>query len=329
MDKRRFKVKAGSVLNSAAFFEASKEELRVLVTIMQCPLTYSDEAQIAEAAKVSPARAAAAIALFSEAGIICREGDVTLEFEKHGNVSDSIDRPAAEIAETIRRKKLSELFSELAEMMGKETLNRDEVEKLTSLTTDLVLTEEYILILAEHLLARGRLSVLNILKEAKKLDRMDVHTPEELEEYLKIRENSSSLEWAFRKTFGKYGDKISRVELDYYSKWTEVFGFSDEIILLAMDVNVRSKTKYSYAYMDTLLERWHECGCKTVEECTKQSESDRARIAEERKRESAPTRRASKKSEAPTPKYGNFDPSEALERALAKSFAKATTDDKK
>lgn len=326
--ERRLKVKSGGVLNSEAFFEASREELRVLVAIMEKPLAYSSDDEVGKAAGVSKGRAAAAITLFLEAGVIVREGDVSYEFEKRSREDDIIERSSAEVAETIRKKNLADLFSELAAMMGKETLNTDEIKKLTSLTEDLVLTEEYVMMLAEFLSSKERLSVKNLLKEAAKLDKMDVHTPERLEEYLKMSEGTGSLEWQFRSTFQKYGQKLSKSELDYFRKWTEVFGFSSEIVLLALDVNVRSKTNYSYAYMDTLLERWHECGCKTLEDCKRQAESDRARIAEEKRRDSTVPQRT-KKSEAPAPRFGDFDPNEALKRAIEKSFAKYGSDEEK
>ena len=88
-----------------------------------------------------------------------------------------------------------------------------------------------------------------------------------------------------------------------------------------------SKADYTYSYMDTLLTRWHECGCKTYEECKRQSEIDRARISDEMKRENAPQRDTSK-TKAPTPKYGDFDPDEAFARALERSYAKYASDAK-
>ena len=328
MTDRRLKIRVGGVLNSEAFLEASRDELRVLIAIMQNPLTYSTAEEISEVAGVSKGRAAAAITLFLESGLVIREGDVTLEFEERIDEDDMIERPSIEVAATIRKKSLGDLFLELAEMMDKETLNNDEIKKLTSLIEDLVLSEEYVLILAQHLATNKKLSVKNILNEAKKFDKIGVHTPDRLEECLKIDESVGSLEWEFRKIFKKREGPISKSELEYYKKWTEIFAFSDEIILFALDMNVKVKTKYSYSYMDTLLTRWHECECKTLQDCERQYERDRQRITDQLRHENGAPERRAKKTEAPTPKFGNFNPDEALERAIAKSFAKLTTDDK-
>ena len=328
MSERKIKIRSGGVLNSEAFFEASGDELRVLVAIMQNPLTYSTAEEIAEVARVTKSRAAAAIALFLEEGLIIREGEVTYEFEERIDDGEIIKRDSLEVANTIRKKSLGELFLDLASMMGKESLNNDEIKRLTALTEDLVLSEEYILTLAQHLLSISKsLSVLKLVEKAKKLARMEICTTESLEEYLKIKESESTLEWEFKKLFKKTDGIVSKTEIEYYKKWTQIYGFSSEIILFALDMNVKAKTKYSYSYMDKLLERWHESGCKTLEDCTRQYEADRVKIAEEIRRENVPTAKRTKKTEAPTPKFGDFNPDEALERAIAKSFAKIKTDD--
>ena len=329
MEHRRLKIRSGGVLDSEAFFEASREELRVLVAIMQNPLKFSSGEEIAEAARVSRARAQAAVTLFLEEGLIVREGDVTLEFEPRERDIALIDRRAGEIAEIIRKKNLAGLFADIAEMMGDESLGRDETEKLASLIRDLVLTEEYVMILAQYLKSRDKLSVKNLLAEADKLDRADIHTAERLEEYINGMEASGSLEWEFRSTFKKYVGKLAKCELDYFRKWTETYGFSRDVILFALDMNVLSKTSYSYPYMDTLLTSWHESGCRTLEDCERQHGINRERIAAEIKSKEIPREKKEKKSAAPTPRFGNFDPNEALERAIAKSFAKVSPDDEK
>ena len=240
MSERKIKIRSGGVLNSEAFFEASKDELRVLIAIMQNPLTYANAEEIAEVARVSKSRAAAAIALFLEEGLIIREGDVTYEFEERIDDSEIITRDSLEVASTIRKKSLGELFLELAEMMGKESLNNDEIKRLTALTEDLVLSEEYILTLAQYLLSVSKsLSVLKLVEKAKRLARMEICTTEALEEYLKIKENESALEWEFKKLFKKTDGIVSKTELEYYRKWTEIFSFSSEIIIFSLDMNVK------------------------------------------------------------------------------------------
>lgn len=320
-DNRAFKIKCGGVLNSEVFEEASREELRVLVAIMDKPLFFTNEADVAAAAKVSRARASAAIALFSEAGILVREGDVSYEF-KEQNEEDDIVRDGKEVAETIRKKSLAELFDELARLMGKEALNTDEVKKITSLITDRALNEDYILSLAAHLAARDKLTVFKLVRKAKQLEDCDIDSPETLETYIKNAESEGGLVFEFKQMFGVYTRNVQKTELEFFRKWREVYAFSTEIIALAQDITVTSTAKLSYSYMDKLLDRWHECGCKTVEECRDQSARDRAAIAEEKRKQKEPSRKT-QKSVAPTPKYGNFNAMDGLMKALERSYGES------
>ncbi len=324
-NERALKVSGGGVLNSEAFQEASREELRVLVAVMERPYAFSDAAELAEAAGVSRARAASAIALFTEAGVFVREGDVEYEFSAPRDGEG--ERTGKEVAEIIRNGKLAELYAELTDLMGRDAMtNGAENRGIASLVADHGLTADFILILATYIKSKGTLTVEKLISRAKKFGAMGIDSAEKLEEYIKSEEKNGSLEWEFRHTFRRYSKPPQEAELDIYRKWTEVYGFSSEIVKLALDINIRSKSDYSYSYMDTLLTRWHECGCRSLEECRAQSESDRARIAEEMRTERSP-RRPEAKAGAQAPRFGDFDPEEALARAIDRSYGKYAADE--
>ncbi len=323
---RGLKVKSGGVLNSEAFSEASREELRVLVAVMESPYAFACADELAAAAGVSKARAASAIALFSEAGIFIREGELSYEFENTPAMDDAIERTAKEVAENIRKRELCDLFSELASMMERDALNTDEIKRINSLIADEGLSQEYILTLAAYLTENGGLAVKKLTRRAENLIKSEIDTVERLDDYIKRQESGGSLIYEFRRTFGKWGGNVTKSELGYYRKWTQTYGFLPEIILLAQDKNVLATTKYSYSYMDTLLTRWHECGCKTAEDCEGRWQEDRLKIQEERKRENSQKHNESK-SKSPAPKFGDFDPGEALKRAIERSYAKYADDD--
>ncbi len=322
---RAFKAKASDALNKEAFLDASRDELRVLIAIMANPLTYSTEEELAVAASVSRARAAAAVALFEEAGIVVREGNVSYEFSDTGSDLELAERSSTEVARTIRKKSLADLFSELASLMDVETLNTDEIKKITSLVSDLALTEDYILTLAAHLNLGGKLTVFKLTRQAKKLDELGIDTIEALDDYIKSKEETNGLVPDFRKMFGAYGRNIRKTELDFYRKWREVYAFSDEIISLALDITAESTSSLNYKYIDAILTRWHEAGCKTVAECKAKTETDRSIIAEEKKSRKAASQKAAK-SVSTIPKYSNFDCNEALARALERSYGKTDGD---
>lgn len=324
-EERGLRVMSGGVLNSDAFQEASREELRVLVAVMDRPYAYSTAAELAEAVGVSRARAASAVALFTEAGIFVREGDVGYEFSEPK--TGDAERTGKDVAQIIRNGRLAELYSELVGLMGKDAMtNGVENQGIASLVADLGLTADFILILATYIKSKGTLTVEKLISRAKKFDSMGIDTAEKLEEYIKNEEKNGSLEWEFRHTFRRYSKPPQEAELEIYRKWTEVYGFSGDIIKLALDINVMSKSDYSYAYMDKLLTGWHECGCRTLEECRERAQTDREKLAEQIRTERS-QRRAEAASGAPTPKFGDFDPDEALARAINRSYGKYAEDE--
>lgn len=326
MPSGKFRVKSGGVLNSEIVFDSRKDELLVLIAIMDAPNRYSSAEEIAEVTKISKARATAAIALYTEAGIIMREGDVSYEFEPKEDKGSFKEISALEAAEDIRNSEIAELFAELGTIMNKDLLiGTDESKRILGLVTELGLSTEYIIMLAEYLKLKSKkpLDALKLYKKAETLLAREVDTTDKLENYIKKMENDFSLEWDFRHTFKMYNRAPFDYELDLYRKWTETYGFSSEVIRLAIEINVRSHVNYSYPYLDTLLSAWHEGGCRTLEECEAKAQKDGARISEKYK--GART----KKSEAPKPTYGDFDANEALERAIAKSFAAFSDEENK
>ncbi len=323
-DERRLKVRSGGVLNSRVFREASKEELRVLVAVMENPFSFSSADEIADAAGVSRARALSAVTLFIAEGIFVREGDISYEFEERVDYEEPIERTSLEVSESIRKKGLAELYSELAKMMDKsEGLNNGEIKRIESLISDAGLSEEYILTLATYIHQKKNLTVSKLCKEASKLSNADIDTVEVLNKYIKENEDRDySLEAEFNITFNRKSAP-DKVELEFYRKWTETYGFMPEVIKYAKEVNILSSTRYTYAYMDDLITKWHESGCTTLEDCKKAVELFRAQIAEEKRIENKEAMsKKSSKSKAPTPKFGDFDPSEAFEKALQRSYAK-------
>ncbi len=324
-DARRLKVRTGSVLNSRAFVEASAEELRVLVAVLESPFCYSSADEIAEAARVSRSRALSAITLFIAEGIFIREGDVTYEFEERTDYAAPIERTSLEVAASIRDSGLRELYSELAKMMKKtEGLNESEIKRISSLADDEGLSEEYILTLAAYISARKKLTVKKLTEEASRLSRIEIDTVELLNRYIEENEGRDyTLQAEFNITFNKKSVP-DKVELDLYRKWTETYGFLPEVIKFAKEINILSKTNYNYLYMDEVLTRWHNSGCITLDDCKRETELFRAQIAEEKRLENKTAMSKASKSKAPTPTFGDFDPNEAFEKALARSYAKYT-----
>lgn len=319
MPKVNYRVDRLSVIGNSAFTEASKEELRVLLALIELSGQCESEEALAEAAGTSLARCKSALTLWEESGAI-RPADrniVETEFEDRLTVGEIDETPAIAVAESIRNENLADMIEECATLMGQACLPNADVKNLTALYTQYCLSPEYIATLCAYLAGKGDLTVRRLCNEAIKLSGKGCDSVEALNAYIKDSEESSGAEWEFRRVLGIYGRNLSVSEKKYFKKWAEEFGYSVGVVSEAYDIAVLNTKsgRGDLRYMDSLLTAWHEAGCKTVNECREKLDADRLRRESERSEA-----KKRQKTTAETPRYGNFDINEAFNNAVARSF---------
>jgi len=306
-----------------SFSEASKEELRVLLALIERGGKDGSVAEIAKRAQVSAARAGASLVFWEEAGVIRKDGapqTITEEFEERIDSGKIREVSAKDTAKTIRDSRLADMISECATLMQRATLNSAEIKDLTALHDQYALSEEYILTLAAYISEHGKLTVTKLVNKAIQLSEREIDTHEALELYIAERESESEAEREFRKLFGIYGRAPSKTEKEYFRKWSRDYGYFTEIVGEAYDIAVTNATRGHVNYADKLLTRWFECGCRTLSECRTQYERD-----EEEKKSKKDTVKATKKKPEKE-RYGDFDPEEAFLKALERSYGPKKTD---
>lgn len=300
-----------------AFSDATCEELRVLLALIECRGEISDVAELAKIASVSKPRCTAALTLWEEEGVIRKITDspsVTEEFEDIIREGGIDEEPSVEVAKSIRDESLAGMLDECASIMKKASLSTNEVKNLTALYTQYALSAEFIVTLAAYLAGRGKLTAVRLKNEAIRLSDKGLDTLEDLEKYIEAREDETDFDWEIRRVLGIYNRNLSKSEKEYFKRWSEEFGYSVNIVSEAYDIAVINTGKGSLPYMDKLLTLWHEAGCTTVSECRAKSESDK----NARSTESAPKKEKRTKSEAT--RYGSFDINEAFQNALRRSY---------
>ena len=319
MTEYTFKVDLDKITSKECFKEASREELKVLITIASLKGASADPDTVAELSGVSKARVKAAIALFEESGVLTRPGDGLLaevEYEFENSKAPDTDS-VREVARSIRENDLYEMNREM-ERIFEKTLETREIERITSLYTKKGLSPEYILTLSAHLKDRSqRLSVEGIVREANKLISKEIDTLEELEIYIKEKNAEVAGEMEMRRLFGIFGRTLTKTERDFFNRWLHEYGYSSVIIGEAYDITVNAINKMSLPYIDTILTAWHDAKCTTLEEC-------RARADIRKQEKSKNTNKSSQKSkktvEAEVPKYTDFNSEDALLRAIERSY---------
>ena len=319
MPKINFRVDALSVIGNTAFAEASREELRCLIALIELGGSVEDERELAGAAEISVARCKAALTFWEEAGAItpCGEPVVKQEFADRLVRGEIDETPATVVADSIRNESLASMIDECATLMGQACLSNTEVKNITALYTQYSLSPEYIVTLAAHLADKGSLTVRKLCDEAIRLSGKGCDKVEALDAYIKDMEESSGAEWEFRRVLGIYGRNLSVSEKKYFKKWAEELGYSVAVVSEAYDIAVLNTKsgRGDLRYMDSVLTAWHEAGCRTVSECRAKAEADRLT------RESDKKEKKYTKSQAETPRYGNFDIQKAFDDAVSRSFS--------
>ena len=320
--------KIKSATASPSFRDASAEELRVLIALTEANGRALSCAELARLASVSEARARAATELWRAEGVI---GDAEQSDEETDNVRDEFEsrfssemyeERSVDTARSVRDGDLSELLAECASLMGKAALSTEEVKKVTSIYTQLSLSPEFILTLAMHLAESGNLTAVRLAKKADALVNKGVDSIESLGIWIENSGTENDVDMEFRRLFGIWNRNLSRSDREYFRKWSEDYGYSTEIVGEAYNIwsSNDATGKLNLKYIDTILTRWHECGCKTVAECKGQNERDRSEKSE-KKSEKVGTRRAEKK-----PEFLDFDVDEAIKRALERSYGSIEND---
>ena len=306
-----------SVSETEAFTEASREELRVLLSLIEYGGKLADVNTLASLAKTSKARASSALVFWEEAHVIRKDSDtptITEEFEERIRLGEIREVSAKETATSIRNSGLADMISECATLMNRTSFNSAEIKELTALHEQYALSEEFIVTLSAYLAEHGKLTVTKLVNRAIKLAEREIDTPAALEAYIIERESESEAEREFRKLFGIYGRAPSKTEKECFKKWSTDYGYFTEIVGEAYDIAVTNATRGHLSYADKLLTRWYESGCRTLADCKARYEADEA--DKKAKKDSAKEKKAAPKKQ----RYGDFDAEEAFLKALERSY---------
>ena len=308
-----------SVTGCAAFSDASADEPRILLTLIDKAPASLDEEQIRSISGASASRVRASLALWESEGIIERVAggitELSEEFDEVVRQGEIDEENAASVARSIRENELHEMLDICAKMMGKPTLSTTEVKNITALVSQYSLTPEFVVVLGTYLSEHGKLTAVRLRDRAISLVDKGIDTAEALDIYIKKKESETAAEIEFKRIIGSFSRESSDAERELFRKWDEEFGYSTAIVKEAYSISTLNTGKLSLKYMDKVLTNWHNAGCTTLEECRARSAADGAATQGEKGQ-----KRSRPKTEAEKPRYGNFDVEDAFQKALARSF---------
>lgn len=311
--------------SEALLRDSAREELAILI------LLYARGAQepdaIAEVMQMRPSRIADALDYLIKKGLVQKAQDGICEEFSPCAAEDIFEaRGGAEIAATIRDHTLAGLLEECAALLKKPVLERWEIEDITALYEQYGLGEEFIVSLFADMRSRSACSVKALVNRAIGLHKQGIDSHEALMLFFKQREEKGEFERTVRRVFGIAG-KLSDAERALFSRWTEEYGFGEQMLKKAYDITTMQLSgKRSYEYMDTVLTRWYKAGIHSPEQVDAQNES----FKEQRGAQDAAVSERKKYSRRKeTTPYGTFDTMDAFQRALERSYGSENEENKK
>lgn len=191
------------------------------------------------------------------------------------------------------------LIDECQKLAGK-MFNPLEISKVVALSDYLRLENEHILMLFGYCRSLGKTSVHYVEKTAFNLYNEGVDTLQKLEEYIKNKEEFSSMEARIRALFGLGTRSLTAREKNFVRSWIEELHMPYELVERAYEITVDNTDKLSLPYLNKILSNWHNAGIHTLED---------AQLALDEYK--------SKKEASST---SSFDTDEFFELALKKSY---------
>ena len=171
-----------------------------------------------------------------------------------------------ELAEILEnRTETATLINECQNIMGKVFSVR-EINVLMGFVDYLSLDCEYIMILLTYCMSIGKKTLHYAEKLAFALYDEGICTASELSEEIRRRELAAASEGKIRLMFGVGERALTSKEKKFIASWTGEMGYGLDIIERAYEETANTTGNASFAYANSILERWYSEGLRTLEE---------------------------------------------------------------
>lgn len=150
----------------------------------------------------------------------------------------------------------------LAQTYLGKTLNSTDINSILYMLEGLGFGTDFIEYIMETCISSGHKTLSYIEKQAVEYARKGIVTVEDAKIHEKLKDDIYK---SIYKIFGLAPKAPIKKEIDYITKWTDRYGFSDEIILEACNRTMEHTHTGSFQYADTILSNWFRCNAKTMD----------------------------------------------------------------
>ena len=166
---------------------------------------------------------------------------------------------------TQENSEFSSVVQEANRVFG-HSLSSNDLKRLFGIYDYLALPAEVIYMLLHHcasLSSGRRLSMRFVEKEAYSWVNREIYTLEQAEKYLAQYRSRNEETSRLAAIFGIRGRELTSAEKKYIGSWIEM-GFEDAALNEAYERTVLSTGKFTWNYMNRILQSWHENGIHTL-----------------------------------------------------------------
>lgn len=164
-----------------------------------------------------------------------------------------------DIAKKVKESDQIEYLFKTCEGLYGRTLKHTEQNALMVIMEHAGLPVEVTLMMVEYCFSINKSSPANMRNLALEWADKEINTLERAEQEIRYLKNSHSAQFQIKSMF-EIDRALSQKERNFIDVWVNHWNMPYELINLAYQYNVDSKGKYSFPYMNKILESWHEKG---------------------------------------------------------------------
>lgn len=204
-----------------------------------------------------------AFTYWCKAGILYKAGSRYLLERPKLAATEIMKYTPSQIADRIKTDSGLRFLYNMAEKLFAKTISDSDASLILSLVDWNGLSVEAVGLLLQYAADMG-MSLSRVQKLGLEWMENGITTAEKAEEYMKTQREKKEIQNRIAQMLGIQHRALTEGERKAFLTWVSTYSFSFDMIKSAYDKTVANTGKYSYAYMEKILNGWYTKGYKTA-----------------------------------------------------------------
>ena len=264
------------------YLDAPELELRLILFLLRNANRSFLTDELAARLSADEKRLAQAFSFWVKAGVLFQTGGRYSVQRPKISASEIIRYSADNVAARIEGDDKIKFLYKTTEDVLKKPLTPEDASAVLSLVDWVGLPAEVAALLIQYC-GEEKKGMRKIISTGIEWSEKGVDTFEKAEEYVQLLQQKKSVVGRTARMLGIRDRAITEPEKKVFLKWSEEYGYGEEMITAAYEATVQNTGKYAYAYMDKILQAWYQNGYKTAADIEKKSGEKAPKKKTERK----------------------------------------------